>query len=497
MAFNLVPFVKLDGYWMLSAIIAIPNLRDRALEWWQVFITSKITRRPINEKTLRYSAVLNMTPMGRSLLACFGLSSTIFGMAMWTGGLSFLFQITRWLGIGRGRSFIFVGGFLVVGSIAFFIQWLGSRRSAASAAPAPSPVAVVATPHHQIDRTRAVRLNPFAGVIEEQKGTLIFAWTAANQIAVPAATKMLDLLPSLRKGITLRELEEMQGGLDSQTEQAFQRLWQAKHLRYSSEWEITEAETRYSRQLGWLSFNTAACGAESSVLARLKSKSVVILGVGGVGSNVAINLAACGIGELHLVDGDVVELTNLNRQLLYTPADLGKAKIDVVVERLEQFNSSLKLRTTKAFLNSVADIMKVIEGADFVIRSLDTPVEAQMWVNEACVRMGIPCTGAGFLMQGAIVGPTFIPGVTACLACNQPGQLPRFDRGMGPTIAPVVTVCAGILANEVITYLGELGQVRTAAGMLVIEAPTFATRLQENSRDENCLVCGQRKEIAV
>jgi molybdopterin/thiamine biosynthesis adenylyltransferase len=221
-----------------------------------------------------------------------------------------------------------------------------------------------------------------------------------------------------------------------------------------------------------------------------------VLGVGGVGSNVALNLAACGIGELHLVDGDSIELTNLNRQLLYRPSDVGRSKIDVASERLQHFNPSVRVRTTNAFLNSVSDVTKAIQGADFVIRALDTPEEAQIWVNEACVRSGIPCTGAGFLPQGAIVGPTVIPGKTACLACHQTG-LPRVDRGIGGTFAPIVAVTAGILANEVITYLGELGKVRTTSGMLLIEAPMFTTHFQEITRDKDCLLCGARKEVAV
>jgi molybdopterin/thiamine biosynthesis adenylyltransferase/Zn-dependent protease len=497
LAFNLLPFVRFDGYWMLSAMLAIPNLRDRAIEWWQVFAASKITRRPINEKALRYNAVLNMTPMGRSLLALFGLSSHAFGIAMWAGGLSFLLQFFGWLGVTGGRSLIVVAALLALGVAVFLIL----RRMRARHRPAPvAPVPALTPPPvvtHQIDRTRSVRLNPFAAVFEERKGTLIFAWTSANQVAVQGASKMLDLLPQLRKGTTLRELENIQGGLDSQTEQAFQRLWQTKHLRYSTDWELKEGEARYSRQLGWLSFNSAACGSESAVLSKLKTKSIAILGVGGVGSNVALSLAACGIGELHLVDGDTVELTNLNRQLLYTPSDVGRLKTDVAAERLAQFDPSLRLRKTNAFLNSVDDVMKVIKGADFVIRSLDSPFEAQYWVNEACVRSGIPCSGAGFLAQGAIVGPTVVPGVTACLSCNQAAQLPRFDRGLGPTIAPIVTITSGILANEAITYLGGLGQVRTTSTMVLIEAPTFNTLYREISRDENCLVCGVKKEALI
>ncbi len=497
MGFNLIPFVKLDGYWILSTILGIPNLRDRALEWLRVFVLSKVTRKPINERALRYNAVVQMTPMGRSLLACFGISSNVFGAAMWAGGLSFLFQVSGWLGISRGRSYLFVGGIVLLGIIVFIGRLALARRKPAQSAPVPTPApAPAAIVRHNIDRTRPVRLNPFATVLDDHKGTLIFAWTSSDQLSVQGNHKMRELLPNLRQGTTLRELEEMRGGLDSQTESIFQRLWQLKQLRYSTEWEIQEDEKRYSRQLGWLSFNIEARGAERSVLSRLKTKSVTILGVGGVGSNVALNIAACGIGEVHLVDGDTVEMSNLNRQLLYTPSDIGRAKVEVAAARLAQFNPSLKIRATKKFLNSVQDVMEAIEGADFVIRALDTPVDAQMWVNEACVRKGIPSTGAGFMTQGAVIGPTVIPGVTPCLACHQE-QLPWLDRGMGATLAPVVTITAGILANEVIAYLGQLGRLRTTTGILFVEAPTLAINHREASRDENCRVCGTRKAVAV
>ena len=510
-AFNLVPFVKLDGYWILSIIVGVPNLRDRAMEWWRVFVMSLITRRPIDAKTLRFNAVLLMSPLGRSLLACFGVSSTIFGAAMWLSGLSFLFMATRWMGIPRSRSYFAVGGLLLAIIIAFLVRLVLARRRQAPAAaaparvPAPAPVRVptpaAAGPHlvvtHAIDPDRVVRLNPNVTVVDNRDGTIIFAWSAVDQLAVQAEAKIFDLVPVLRRGTSLKEMADAAGGaLDSQLEHILQRLWHLKHLRYASEWEIGDDEIRYSRQLGWLSMNPAARGRESEVLSRLQKKSVAILGVGGVGSHVAWNLAACGIGELHLVDGDTIELSNLNRQLLYTPADAGRPKIDVAAERLAQFNPSLKLRTTQTFLRSVSDVQKVILGADFVVRSLDTPQEVQIWVNEACIRMSIPCVGAGFLAQGAVIGPTVIPGKTACLGCHLAPQLPRIDRGAGGTLAPVVTICAGILANEAITFLGELGELRTSGGMLILDAPTFTTQFREVSRDENCMVCGLRRGFA-
>ncbi len=498
MAFNLLPFVKLDGYWMLSAMLGIPNLRDRSLEWLQVSVSSLLTKKPVNSAKLRYTSVLAMTPIGRALLACFGASSRWFGMAMWAAGLSFLFRVSRWAGMTGGRSFLAVGGILLLAGIGFAIRFvLGRRRPAkapvAPAAPSPVPAAVVT---YDIDRTRPIRFNPFANVLDDQKGTLTFAWVSPDALQIQSAPRLFDMLPLLRAGISLDELAQISGGIDSATELALQRLWHAKHLRYSTDWEIAKQDERYSRQQGWMSFNAQARGAEHSVLKRLRASKVTVLGAGGVGSNVALNLAACGIGELHLVDGDRVELTNLNRQLLYTPADVGRAKVEVAAERIQTFNPEVRVRTTNMFLYSVDDVKKAIQGSDFVIRAIDTPEEAQIWVNQACVQLNIPCTGAGFLPQGAIVGPTVVPGKTACLECHQ-NALPRVDRGIGGTLAPIVAVTAGVLANEVVAYLGDIGKARTASGMLLIEAPTFTVRFQEILRDDKCEVCGVRKAVAV
>lgn len=486
-AFNLLPFVRLDGYWILSAILALPNLLDRAREWLRARVLSALTRKPVNEKALRYSAVLHMSPLSRSLLTSYAMSAQVFSVAMWAGGLAFLFRVTRWFGVPATGSYFAVGGLVLCGVCIFIFR----TRKAASQSPLPA--ATTAPLPHSIDPVRSIRLNPFATVADDQKGTLVFAWTSSDQFAVPRTPQLVSLLPKLRHACTLEDIENGHGSLDSQTKAILYRLWQLKHLRYSSEWEIEEEYSRYSRQLGWFTFNMAARGMEKQVLSNLMDKTVVVLGVGGVGSNVALNLAACGIGSLHLVDGDTVEISNLNRQLLYTPADIKRHKVDVAADRLRLFNPSLRIRQTQTFLRSIEDVLRVIEGADFVVRAIDTPVEAQLWVNQACIEAGIPSIGAGFLMQGALVGPTVIPGQTACLACHQQ-QLPQLDRGVGVTLAPVVTTAAGILANEVVSYLAGLGTLRTTEGVLQINAPTFAITLHPVTKDPNCLVCGQLKE---
>ena len=497
MAFNIIPFVKLDGYWILSNMLGVANLRDRAMEWVRASLASVVTRRPVDGQHLRYNAVLAMPPLDRILLACFGFTSIVFGTAMWIGGLGFLFRVTRWLGLPRMGSFLAVGGLLLALGIAFLVRLLLARRRARR----PQPVvaersrqAISTVVRYDIDQQRPIRLNPNVAAMEEEDGAVTFAYSTPNALTLQVPERFFDNLPMLREGsVTLHELQQSELWCQ-EFERVLQRLWHEKHLRYASDWEVREENERYSRQLGWFSMNAAARGKETEALARLQAASVVILGVGGLGTHVAWNLAACGVGTLHLVDGDTIELTNLNRQLFFTPADVGKKKIDIAAERLLDFNPQLRIRKSYKFVGNVEEVMDVIEGSSFVVRAIDTPDEALAMVNEACVRQGIPYLGGGFFPQGTIVGPMVIPGESSCLACAQSGTAPRIDRGAGGTIAPLVTSTASLLSAEVVTYLGKLGPVKTVGRMLSIDAPTLGFGFIDVPRNERCPICGQQEE---
>jgi molybdopterin/thiamine biosynthesis adenylyltransferase/Zn-dependent protease len=498
--FNVIPFVKFDGYWILTNILGISNLRDRAVEWVRTTLASRLTRRPIDPRALRFNAVLSMTPLGRALLTCFGVSALTFGTAMWFGGLGFLFRVARWSRLSGVASFIAVGGVLALFAALYVVRMLlARRRSAPAAAAQPRTGAIAQTPQlsavvtHAIDGQRPVRLNPYVSAVDGGNGEITFAWSTPDALTVQASAAFFEAIPRLREGFTIDELKKSDLW-SANVERALQRLWHEKHLRYASDWEIADEDVRYGRQFGWLSMNAKVRGKEAEVLARLRSASVAILGVGGLGTHVAWNLAACGVGELHLVDGDIIELTNLNRQLFYTPADIGRRKVDVAAERIAQFNPETRVRTTHKYLVSLEDFYEIIKGSTFVVRAVDTPRESLAWVNEACVRSGIPYSGAGFFPQGTICGPTVLPSQSSCLACNAPAVAPRFDRGTGGTLAPLVFTTAGVLASEVITYLGGLGEVRSVGRMLAINAPSLNFTYQDVPRNANCPVCGPGNE---
>ena len=498
MIFNFLPFVKLDGYWMLTNMIGVANLRDRALEWLRVSARSAVTRRPVDPTRMRFNAVLSMPPLDRSLLGFFGMTCVLFGMSMWTGGLAFLFRVTRWFGMRSSVSMLAVAGTVVALVVSYVVSlFYGARKSRAAGLAATRPGETVsAAVRHHIDPLRPIRLNPHVSALDNGDGAVTFGWSTPDALTVRVPSGFFEALPMLRSGsATLHELKQSDVW-NPEVEQAIQRLWHDRHVRYSTEWELAEENVRYSRQLGWLSMNSKARGKESEVLSKLRNSSVTVLGVGGLGTHVAWNLAACGVGELHLVDGDTIELSNLNRQLFYTPADIGLRKVDVAAERLQQFNPEMRIRKTHGYLQSIDDIAGVIEGSDFVVRAIDSPLESMAWVNEACIDAGIPFSGAGFFPQGTIVGPTVIPGQTACLACNAPATAPRFDRGTGGTLAPLVFTTAGILASETINFLGKLGSIQTAGRMLTINAPALNFTFSDVPRNENCPLCGREERMS-
>src|SRR5260221_2453194 len=171
----------------------------------------------------------------------------------------------------------------------------------------------------------------------------------------------------------------------------------------------------------------------------------------------------------------------MNRPLFYTPNDIGLRKVDVTAERLIQFNPQLKVRTTHRYLQPLDDFYEVSRGSTFVVRAVDSPPECIAWVNEACVRLGIPYSGGGFFPQGTIVGPTVIPWESSCIACNAPAVAPRVDRGTGGILSPLVLSIAGALAHEEIPDLGGTRTTHSAKPGVVGNTPVPAFHFHHRS----------------
>ena len=188
---------------------------------------------------------------------------------------------------------------------------------------------------------------------------------------------------------------------------------------------------------------------------------MALLGVGGLGSWAAYALACCGVGELVLVDGDRVEESNFNRQILYRERDIGRLKTEAAAEALAEFNSACRLTSVPRRLEGVAAIREVIDGADFVVNAADWPAhDIERWTNAACVAAGLPFITMSHSPPVARVGPALRPRATGCYACQESAYReshPLYDelveqrRGRpspAPTLGPVCAFVGGQVALE-------------------------------------------------
>lgn len=148
----------------------------------------------------------------------------------------------------------------------------------------------------------------------------------------------------------------------------------------------------------------------------LRSTSVTVLGVGGVGGAAASGLVGTGFGRVRLVDCDRVELSNLNRQLLFAGADIGKPKAQAAAERLRALDEGCEVSAIDRRLTCAADVAELIKGSDLVCCCADDPPQVRQWVGEACFELGIPWLTASHAGSKYTLA-VFIPGRTGCFGC--------------------------------------------------------------------------------
>lgn len=260
---------------------------------------------------------------------------------------------------------------------------------------------------------------------------------------------------------------------------------------------------RYARQLLYFG-DVAPLAAPEEAQARLRDARVVVLGCGGLGSWALCGLACAGVGTLVLVDDDRVDLSNLNRQLLYRAADIGRIKVEVAAEALEAFNPGLELIAVPQRVESPADIAALVDGADLLIETADwPPYDLSRWVNAACTRAGVPHISAGQAPPLLRLGPLYVPGVTACHACQEATTreaYPLFDaletfRRSRPTpaaatLGPASGMIGSVLSMEALHHLTGLAEPATLGTSIALDLRTLEVTREPISRRPDCPVCG-------
>ncbi len=238
---------------------------------------------------------------------------------------------------------------------------------------------------------------------------------------------------------------------------------------------------RYSRQILLPDFDID--GQE-----RLRRSRVLLVGLGGLGSPVAMYLAAAGVGRLTLVDFDRVDLSNLQRQIVHRTIDVGRLKVESARDTLLALNPLIEVATVPKALDE-AEWREQVRQANVVVDACDN-LPARLAINAACVRAGVPLvTGAAIRLEGQVL--VWRPGGEgACYRClyRDADMSPETCAQTG-VLAPVVGIVGSIQALEAIKVLAGFGE--TLAGrLLLLDAKRMEWRTLKVRRDPACPVCG-------
>ncbi len=216
---------------------------------------------------------------------------------------------------------------------------------------------------------------------------------------------------------------------------------------------------------------------------KLRHSHVLVAGVGGLGSLSSLYLCRAGIGKLTIVDSGRVQVSDLNRQLLYDERNVGEIKVFAAAARLREANSDIELRPVheeigrEGFENLLKDVHVVVDGTD--------NYRTRLLMNKLCYQKSLPFVYGGvFGLKGAAM--TVIPGHTPCLECFLPARDERSSPV--PAIGPIVGQIASIQAMEVLKLLLHLGE--TPAGeLLLLDGSRMEFRKFSIRKRKDCPVC--------
>ena len=241
---------------------------------------------------------------------------------------------------------------------------------------------------------------------------------------------------------------------------------------------FTEDElARYDRQIMLYGF-----GEEGQE--KLKKARVFVAGAGGLGSPVSIYLAVAGVGNLRIVDHDVVELSNLNRQILHWQENIKDKKVDSAQTKLSKLNPDIKVEGIAEMITE-DNAGELVGDADIIVDAMDN-LPTRYLLNKTAIDKNIPFVhGAVYGFEGRAM--TVIPGKSACLNCVYHGiEVPKVKF---PVIGVTPAVIRCIQATEVIKYIVGLGNLLTGR-LLNYDALSMTFNEFEINRDPNCKHCG-------
>ncbi len=220
----------------------------------------------------------------------------------------------------------------------------------------------------------------------------------------------------------------------------------------------------------------------------LLRSSALVVGCGGLGSTLLYCLCGMGVGRIGFCDGDIVSRSNLNRQFLHTPRDIGRKKTQSAYEKLKAFAPELTLEPLPFYLTD-ENAEDIVAEYDVVVLAVDS-IPARLIVNRACITKQKPLIDGGvYGMHGTLF--TVTPGKTACLHCLFGDTSPSGEAI--PSFAPVVSIVSAMEAQATANVL--LKNPNPSSGtMLLFDGALLTIEKIPVRKRENCPVCGIKKD---
>ena len=227
---------------------------------------------------------------------------------------------------------------------------------------------------------------------------------------------------------------------------------------------------------------------------KLLNAKVLIIGAGGLGAPAALYLAAAGVGTIGIADADVVDLSNLQRQVIHSTADIGRPKVESARDSMLAINPEITVQTYYEYITS-ENIREIIRDYDFILDGTDN-FPAKFLINDACVLEGKPFSHAGIIrFEGQLM--TYVPGQGPCYRCVFKEPPPK-DAVPTCREAGVIGAVAGVIgclqAMEAVKYITGAGELLTGR-LLTYDALKMQFRTIRLPKDSHCAVCSEERTI--
>src|SRR2546423_2376641 len=289
-----------------------------------------------------------------------------------------------------------------------------------------------------------------------------------------AANDTVSIIPSVAGGAPTTEVDKSTGGVRLQPDRDLPTLSNGEVKRYSRHLIMPEVGVDGQR--------------------KVKAAKVLCIGAGGLGSPVAMYLAAAGVGTIGLVDFDVVDFSNLQRQILHSTPDVGKPKLQSAKEKLQALNPEIEIRTHEVALSS-QNALQLFEPYDIIVDGTDN-FPTRYLVNDACVILGKPnAYGSIFRFEGQ--ASVFATKDGPCYRCLYPEPPPP---GLVPSCAEggVLGVLPGVVgtiqAMETLKLILGVGEPLIGR-FLIFDALRMRFRELKLRKDPDCPVCGTHPTV--